>query len=163
MAGHDVLRGDFLAHRLLLGTAWHGIGTARVEAAARGWVEGAGDFAGEHDVFPLVIGMGWQGGGKQGLGVGMQRMGAEFLAVGQLDYLTQVHHGNAMADVGDGGQVMANEEITHPQGLLQMFELVDNLGADRDVQRRHRLVEHHAGGCWSPGRGQWQYAGAAHR
>jgi hypothetical protein len=30
---------------------------------------------------------------------------------------------------------MANEEITHPQGLLQVFELVDNLGADRHIER----------------------------
>ena len=88
MTGHNVLRGDFLAHRLFLSAARHGVGAARVETAAGGWVEGTGDFAGEYDVLPLVIGMGWQGGGKQGLGIGMQRLGAEFLAVGQLDYLT---------------------------------------------------------------------------
>jgi hypothetical protein len=41
-----------------------------------------------------------------------------------------------------GRQIMPDKEIADPQRLLQMFELVHDLRADRHVQRRNRLVEH---------------------
>jgi len=41
-----------------------------------------------------------------------------------------------------GSQIVADKEIAHADGLLQMFELVYDLGADRHIQRRNRLVQH---------------------
>ena len=47
-----------------------------------------------------------------------------------------------MTDMGHGCQVMADEQIAHPQRLLQMLKLVHDLRPDRHVKRRDRLVEH---------------------
>ena len=110
-----------------------------------------------------LIRVGGQSGGKQGLGVRMQRIGAELLAVGDLDDLPQVHHGDPVADMGDGGQVVANEQITHPQILLQMLQQANNLRSDRYIQRRHRLIEDNEPAVARPGPGRWRHAGAARR
>ena len=55
-----------------------------------------------------------QGGGKQGLRIRVQGMGTQFEAVGKFDDLAEVHDGNTVADVGHSGQIMTDEEITHP-------------------------------------------------
>jgi hypothetical protein len=70
---------------LLLWAARHGEGAARMEATA-GWrVERAGHFATEHDVLPLLIGVGGERGGEERLGVGMKRLVTQLEAVGDLD------------------------------------------------------------------------------
>jgi len=47
-----------------------------------------------------------------------------------------------VADVGDRGQVVADEEIAHAQRPLQVLELVDDLGSHRHVEGGDRLVQH---------------------
>ena len=43
----------------------------------------------------------------------------------------------------DGGEVMRDEQIGQPQFGLQIAQQVQDLRADRNVQRRDRLVQHH--------------------
>src|SRR5215471_8662269 len=83
-----------------------------------------------------------QSGDEQSLGIGMQGARAQLGAVGGLNDLTKVHHRDAVADVGDGGQIVADEQIAHAQLLLQVLELGDDLRTNRDVKSRDRLVEH---------------------
>ena len=92
--------------------AWHG-GSAGGSGTRRG-IEGARDLARDGQPLPLLVGMGRQGGGKQGRRIRVQGMGAQFEAVGQFDDLAGVHDGNTGADVRHGSQVMTDEEITHP-------------------------------------------------
>ena len=72
----------------------------------------------------------------------MQRLGAKLHAVGQLDDLPQIHDGDAVADMGDRRQIVADEQVTDTERLLQALELVHDLRPDRHVERRNRLVEH---------------------
>ena len=69
----------------------------------------------------LVVGMGRQRGGEERLGVRVHRAGAQLVALRRLDDLAQVHHRDAVADVGDGGQVVADEQIAHAERPLQVL------------------------------------------
>ena len=42
----------------------------------------------------------------------------------------------------DGREIVADEQVADAEPLLQILELVHDLGADRHVERRDRLVEH---------------------
>jgi hypothetical protein len=52
-----------------------------------------------------------------------------------LDDLAEVHHRHAVADIGDGREIVGDEEIGEAQGLLQLGEEVEDLRLDRDVER----------------------------
>ena len=59
-----------------------------------------------------------------------------------LDDRAQVHHGDAVGDVADDGEVVRDEQVGERELLLQLLEQVDDLRLDRDVERRDRLVRH---------------------
>ena len=86
--------------------------------------------------------MGRQRRREEGLRVRVHRPRAEAVAVRRLDDLAEVHDRDPVADVGHGRQVVADEEIAHTEGPLQVLELVDDLRAHRHVERGHRLVQH---------------------
>src|SRR6266446_8415097 len=119
MAGDHVLWGDFFADRRLDSTLRHCKWATRVEAAARGRIERARYLAAYGQLLVPVVRVRGQGSGKEGLGIGVERLGAELKAVGELDDLAEIHDRDPMADMGHGGQVMADEEITDPERLLQ--------------------------------------------
>ena len=48
---------------------------------------------------------------------------------------------------------MGDEEIRQTEFGLQVFQQVENLGLDGDVQRRHRFVQHQKRGLQSQGSG----------
>ena len=50
-------------------------------------------------------------------------------------------------------EVVGDEEIGQPQVLLQVLEQVDDLGPDRHVERRDRLVRYHEAGVERQGPG----------
>ena len=85
--------------------------------------------------------MGRQRGGEERLGVGVHRARAQGVARRRLDDLAQVHHGDPVTDVRDGGEVVADEEIAHAERALQLLELGDDLGPHRHVERGDRLVQ----------------------
>ena len=63
-----------------------------------------------------------------------------------LDDLAQVHHGDPLAQVPDGRQVVGDEQVADAVRALEVLQQVHDLGADRDVEGRDRLVEDdHAG------------------
>src|SRR5262249_36820954 len=53
---------------------------------------------------------------------------------------TEIHHGHAFADVLDDGQVVGNENISQPELQLQIFQQIDYLRLNGDVERRYRFV-----------------------
>ena len=87
--------------------------------------------------------MGGQRGGEQRLRVRMARLGGDRLGRTVLDDLAQVHDGDRVAHVGHRGEVVGDEEVRQPEVALQVGEQVQDLRADRHVERRHRLVQHH--------------------
>src|SRR6516225_8992509 len=71
----------------------------------------------------------------------MQRMLAEFGGVGQLDELAEIHHCDAVTDMSDAGEIVADEEVTHTKRRLEMLQLVHDLRADRHIERGNPLVQ----------------------
>ena len=80
-----------------------------------------------------------------------------------LDDLAQVHDHDRVAHVGDGGEVVGDEEVGQAEPRLQVAQQVEDLGADRDVERRDRLVQHDQPRRQRPARGRWRCAGAGRR
>ena len=64
----------------------------------------------------------------------------DVVARADLDDLTEVHHGDAVAEVLDDGEVVGHEQDREAEAPLQVAEQVEDLRADRDVERRHGLV-----------------------
>src|SRR5215831_17769805 len=77
MTGDAVSRRSLLDGRHLGRATRHGEGTARMETAAGRRRQGARHLTLDRDTLALVVGMRRQGGGKQRLGIGMQRFVAQ--------------------------------------------------------------------------------------
>ena len=80
--------------------------------------------------------------GHQRARVGVAWLGVEGVPLGGLDDLAQVHHRDAVRDVLDHGQVVRDEQVGQVELVLEILEEVEDLGLDRHVERRHRLVTH---------------------
>ena len=86
------------------------------------------------------LGIGDRRRGQQGLGVGMLRIAPDLIAAADLDQGAEIHDGDAVGDVLDHRQVVADEEVGDAELALEVLQQVDHLGAHRHVERRHRLV-----------------------
>ena len=64
----------------------------------------------------------------------------ELVAVGDLDDLAEVHHGDAVGDVAHHRQVVRDDDVGQAELVLQVLEQVDDLGLDRHVEGGDRLV-----------------------
>src|SRR5439155_23191607 len=80
--------------RLVDRAARHDLRTARVEPAARRWVERARNVAGQHDLVAGVVGVRRQRGGEERLRVRMARPRDERARVARLDAAPEVPHGD---------------------------------------------------------------------
>src|SRR5256884_331479 len=105
-------------------------------------IERARHFAAQHD--PLTLGferrIGDGHGREQRLRVRVQRRVVERLAVGDLDDLAEVHDGHAVGDVAHDREVVGDEQVRETELRLEVFQQVDDLRLDRDVEGRDRLV-----------------------
>src|SRR5919204_6495679 len=133
MAGDRMMRGGFLPDRRFEFALRHRMRATRVKAAAGGRVKSAWNFAGYRKLFVPFVGMRRQGRGEQGLGIGMEGLCTELEAIGELDDLSEIHDGDTVADMGHRCQVVSDKEIADAEPLLQLLELIHDLGADRHV------------------------------
>ena len=60
--------------------------------------------------------------------------------------LPLVEHHDLIAPVVDHGQVVADEQVAHAKGLLQILQQVEHLGLHRHIQGADRLVCHDESG-----------------
>ena len=72
----------------------------------------------------------------------MQRPLGDFFGRPELDEATEIHHGNALADVRHHGEIVGDEDVSEPEIALQFGKQVEHVAADRHIQRRHHLVAH---------------------
>ena len=70
----------------------------------------------------------------------MARVPEQLGLVGDLDNAAEIHHRDAVADMGDDGEIMRDEEVGEAVLALQVDQQIDHLGLDRDVERGDRLV-----------------------
>ena len=129
MAGCPVAGGDLLELRHLGGAPLVCVGAAGAEAAAGRRVQGAGHVALQHDALGLACreGVCHRDGRDQAAGVGVDAVGDQLVAVGQLHQLAQVHDADAVGDVLDHAQVMGDEQVGQAHFLLQVLEHIHDL------------------------------------
>lgn len=77
---------------------------------------------------------------KQCLGVRMQRIFEQQISWCFFYHSSHIHNRNIIREIFYNGQVMGNEDIGQSQILLQLFEQVQNLRLNGNVQRGNRLV-----------------------
>ena len=63
-----------------------------------------------------------------------------FARVHHLDDLAHVHHGHAVGHLGDHAQVVGDHQDRHAEVGLELLQQLQDLGLDRHVERRRRLV-----------------------
>ena len=83
------------------------------ETAAARRVQRAGHIALQHNAVALAgrHGVSHRNGRDQAAGVGVDAVGDQLVAVGQLHQLAQVHDADAVGDVLDHAQVMGDEQV----------------------------------------------------
>ena len=116
-----------------------GEGAAGMEAAAGGELAGLGYLAGQQRRASRRR-AGARRGGQQGRRVRMEGTGEELGRGRLLDHLPGVHHGDLVGQLGDQGQVVGDEEHRQVHVLAQLLQQLDDLGLDRHVECRRRLV-----------------------
>src|ERR1700694_2250958 len=70
----------------------------------------------------------------------MPRGGKQLLRRGALDDATEIHDRHAVGDVLDDPEIVRNQDISETQSPLQIAQEVEDLGADRYVERGNRFV-----------------------
>ena len=78
--------------------------------------------------------------GKQRLRIRMQRIFVQFISFGKLDDDPEIHDSDAVADVADHRKVMGDEQISQPHFLLQVFQKIDDLRLNGNIQCRDRFI-----------------------
>ena len=58
----------------------------------------------------------------------------KLLCRGYLDNSTQVHHRNSITDVLDNAEVVGDEEVSQAEFFLQVFQQVDDLRLDGEIE-----------------------------
>ena len=119
MAGADLAQCRDLALAARLG-----IGTARMEGAARRRVDRARNIALQQVFLALDPRIGDRDRSQQGFGIRMQRAREQGLLVCILDDLTEIHHRDAVTDVLDHGEIVRDEEVRKVFLALQIIRLI---------------------------------------
>jgi hypothetical protein len=113
-----VLRAHLTQGRLLLGADRLGRRAARMEGAAGGALDGAGDVPGQAPAAVALGRVGLRDGGDQGLGVVVAWLADDGLAGSGLHDAPEVRHGGAPAHEGGHGQVMGDEQVGEAELVL---------------------------------------------
>src|SRR5215470_4213486 len=156
--GGEMPGSDFAQRRLLLGAAWHAMGAAGVEAAARGRIGRAGQVALEQRVVAdaLQPRIGQRDRLQQAARIGMARLGMQAGALGNLHDAAEIHDGDAVAHPLHHAEVVGDEDVGEAEALLQVDQQLQDLRADGDVERGDRLVEDDQLGLQDEGAGDRQ-------
>jgi len=111
-----------------------------VKPAAGGHRDRAGQVAGEDRCGSLGVATNARNGCKQSASVRVQGLVDEALRRTHFHDLTQVHDGDAAADVRHNADVMRDEDRREVKPLLQSAQDLEDLCLDRDVERRDGLI-----------------------
>jgi hypothetical protein len=123
------LRADGLRQRALHPKATSGRRIVRAWRLAEQW-----------EARPANLGIGLEHGRQKRMRVRVQRVVEQHGGVGNLHDTTEVHHRDAVGYVPYDAEVVRDEKIRERPLSLQPAQQVDDVGLDRDVERRDRLV-----------------------
>src|SRR5262249_19720625 len=79
-------------------------------------------------------------GGYQATGIVVPRALEETRGRTSLDDLTFLHHADAIGDFAHNGKVVSDQQQRHRKLGLQLFEQLEDLGLNSDIEGRRRLV-----------------------
>jgi hypothetical protein len=137
-----VIRGARCQHRRLTAATIAGERAARSVAAARLRVDHDGRLGRSRLARPSAreLGVGLQDGREQRLRVGMAGRVVDRIPAADLDDTARIHDPDPVRDMADDREIMRDEQVGEAELALQILEQVDDLGADRNIERRDRLV-----------------------
>jgi len=72
----------------------------------------------------------------------MQRVREDLFGVSLLDYLSQIHHRNAIRDVLDHRKIVRDEQVRQIESLLKLAKEIQNLSLDRYIECRNCFIAH---------------------
>lgn len=130
MVLRDSLEGGNLASARLVSQ-----GTARMEVASGRRVNGARGFPLDKAAGGVEADFIEQRGRVEGSRVGMAWRLEDLLYGSHLDDAAQVHDRHTIADVAQGPKVMGNHQQGKIESPAQIVEEIENLGANRRIQR----------------------------
>jgi hypothetical protein len=139
-AGGEMPRRDLAQRRPDGGAGRRRDGAAGAEHAARRRIGEARNVAGENLSRAPDVGIGRGNGRQQRRRIGMTGPRIQRRARRDLHDAPEIEHDDAVGDVFDDGEIVADEQHGQAEPLLQRAHEVDHLRLDRDVERRHRLV-----------------------
>ena len=124
----------------------HHIRAACMEMAPRSRIDRTGHVTSEDDALAFSCDHRIRNGnrGEQCFGIRMEGIFVERIPVSQLDDLAQVHHGDAVGNVTYNREIVGNEEIGQTEFVLKIFQQVDDLRLNRNVERGNRLTTNDA-------------------
>ena len=77
------------------------------------------------------------------MGVGMKREVKQLFGIRDLDNVALIDDSNAVRDKADNRQVVRDKQIGRSPLALELFQQVQNLSADGNIQRGDRFVRNH--------------------
>ena len=92
------------------------------------------------DPLALETRRGQRNGGEQRAGIRMAWIGKQGRTWPDFDDTAEMHHRDAIGNVLDHGEIVRNENVGQPKPVLQIAQQIEDLGADRDVERGDRFV-----------------------
>ena len=140
MARDPVAGGVLDELRRLFAAQFDSVGAARVEVAAGRRIRRARDLAFQYVGLFADLRIGNRHRLQQGRSVRVLGIAEQFLGLGQLDHLADVHDRHAVGDVADDAEVVRDEEVREAELFLEVGEEVDDLGLDGHVEGRDGLV-----------------------
>ncbi|SFN80364.1 hypothetical protein SAMN05216573_12230 [Bradyrhizobium sp. Rc3b] len=87
-------------------------------------------------------------GGDKALGIFRLWIAKYLVSGASVDDSPPAHNYDAITDVTNNTEIMRDEEITYAEVVLQIAEQVQDLGLDRDVERRNRFIADDYGRIW---------------
>ena len=115
--------------------------TAGVETAARRRIDRIGRIAGDRRLVRAVVGIERGHRGKQRFRVGMPGLRPHRLDRSALDYFSEIHHDDAVADEADHVKVVRDKDISETEFLLQIDQQIEHLRLDRLIEGGNGFVE----------------------
>ena len=90
-----------------------------------------------------------------GVNVAAMKSAAPAFAVvaADLDEARRVEHGDTVGELQHASEIVRDEHVGQREFVLQLAEQLQDLGPDRDIERRDRLVAHQQLGLEGDGTG----------
>ena len=124
------MAGNKLLQMLRLMALVAGIGAAGGKAAARLGIDGRHHLALKQDALLGIVDIRGGDGGKQRLGIRVQRADEELLGGSRFHQLAQIHDADIMGNMPHHGKVVGDEQEGQAMLLLQLLDEVQDLRLD---------------------------------